>query len=267
MAIADRSTGPIDGDVARLFWTGGWDSTFRLLQLLILLKKKVQPYYLIDEDRLSTGIEIRTMKAIKEHISEKYPRARSLMLPTVFKAVYDIKPNKELTENYNEILTHDYIGSQYEWLARFCSETCIYGIELSIHKNGQNSGPIKLLKPFIIQSGSVGQMNYIFNKDYIDTGEYKLFRFYNFPLFNLDKIEMLNIARKEGFDDFLDLTWFCHKPRKDNRPCGVCTPCIQVIENGLGTRIPLSNRIRYYYRNRSRIIQQLVKRLYVFERD
>ena len=32
----------------KLLWTGGWDSTFRLLQLLLLYEKKVQPYYIID---------------------------------------------------------------------------------------------------------------------------------------------------------------------------------------------------------------------------
>ena len=31
-----------------LFWTGGYDSTFRLCQLLIKYKKKVQPIYISD---------------------------------------------------------------------------------------------------------------------------------------------------------------------------------------------------------------------------
>jgi len=31
-----------------LFWTGGWDSTFRLIQLVFVNKKTVHPYYIID---------------------------------------------------------------------------------------------------------------------------------------------------------------------------------------------------------------------------
>ena len=40
-----------------LFWTGGWDSTYRLLYLLIVEKKYVQPYYIIDLTRKSEFIE------------------------------------------------------------------------------------------------------------------------------------------------------------------------------------------------------------------
>ena len=29
----------------RLLWTGGWDSTYRLLDLLLVQKQHVQPYY------------------------------------------------------------------------------------------------------------------------------------------------------------------------------------------------------------------------------
>ena len=37
-----------------ILWTGGWDSTFQLLSLLLLHGRKVTPYYLIDAERLST---------------------------------------------------------------------------------------------------------------------------------------------------------------------------------------------------------------------
>jgi len=246
----------VDRDVVHLFWTGGWDSTFRLLQLLLLLEKKVQTYYIIDEDRLSTGIEIRTMKTIKEHLFEKYPKARSLMFPTVFKAVYDIRPNQEITRKYNKILEHCHIGTQYEWLARFCSETGIEGIELGCEK-GQETGACETLRTLVVQSGTRNDSYYKLDERSKDT-EYGLFKFFNYPLFNLTKIDMQNIARREGFEDFLELTWFCHKPR-NNRPCGDCTPCVLAIKAGLGRRIPLSSRLRYYRSDRSRVMQLLTK--------
>jgi 7-cyano-7-deazaguanine synthase in queuosine biosynthesis len=247
----------VDQNIARLFWTGGWDSTFRLLQLLLLQKKKVQTYYLIDEDRLSTGIELRTMKIIKKHLFEKYPTTKGLMLPTVFKAVYDIQPNQDLTKKYNRILEHDHIGTQYEWLARFCSEAGIEGVELGIEK-GEQTGAYKVLGAFLVQSGTKEDSYYKFNEEFSDTDEYGLFKFYNFPLFNIAKIDMQNIAGNEGFEDLLELTWFCHTPR-NNRPCGVCTPCVLAIEEGLERRIPLSSRFRYYRRDRTRVKQFLTK--------
>lgn len=243
----------VERDVARLFWTGGWDSTFRLLQLLLILGKKVQTYYLIDEDRTSTGIELRTMKTIKKRISEKYPESRSLMLPTIFKAVYDIQPNQEITRRYIKILEHQHIGTQYDWLARFCSETGINGIELCCEKMQEETGACEALRKLVVQLGTRRDTYYKLDERYWDT-EYGIFKFYNYPLFNLTKADMLNIARRDGFEDFLELTWFCLEPR-NGRPCGRCTPCDLVIKAGLGRRIPLSRRIMYYWHNRSRLIR------------
>ena len=41
-----------------LFWTGGMDSTFRLIQLTVVYNKVVQPYYIIDPNRNSILFEI-----------------------------------------------------------------------------------------------------------------------------------------------------------------------------------------------------------------
>ena len=49
-----------------LFWTGGWDSTFRLLQLIIVFRKRVQPYYIIDTTRKSVQNEKQAINKIRE---------------------------------------------------------------------------------------------------------------------------------------------------------------------------------------------------------
>lgn len=56
-----------DVEPIKMLWTGGWDSTFQLLQLLFVQKRRVAPFYLIDEPRQSTGMELLAM--------EKYERA------------------------------------------------------------------------------------------------------------------------------------------------------------------------------------------------
>ena len=246
-----------DRSLVNLFWTGGWDSTFRLIQLIFLQEKRVQPFYIIDENRLSTGNEIRAMKIIKEKLFEKYPKTKSLLLPTIFKEVFDISPNQELINNYNKILEHNFIGLQYEWLARFCSETGIQGIEICVEKD---SRAYKALKAFVFQSGAGKDLYYTLDERYHNTDEYELFRFFIFPVFDLTKLEMQTIARNEGFEDFLELTWFCHTPTDYARPCGVCNPCVAVIEDGLGWRIPLSSRMRYYRRFHL-ILNKLLRKL------
>src|SRR6478672_10747010 len=65
-----------------LFWTGGWDSTFRLLQLLLEHRLPVAPVYLIDDTRASTQFEFDTMDAIRDALFDAYPRAHALLRPT-----------------------------------------------------------------------------------------------------------------------------------------------------------------------------------------
>ena len=56
------------GPCVNLLWTGGWDSTFRLLQLLLLHRVAVAPHYLEDPTRASTQIELETMARIADQL-------------------------------------------------------------------------------------------------------------------------------------------------------------------------------------------------------
>ena len=71
-----------DSQNVNLLWTGGWDSTFQLLQLLLIHRRRVTPLYLIDAERRSTGVELLTMKRIKDHLWNEYPHTRELLQPT-----------------------------------------------------------------------------------------------------------------------------------------------------------------------------------------
>src|SRR5688572_23020383 len=109
-----------DSNTVKILWTGGWDSTFQLLQLLVDQKVSVTPFYLIDEERRSTGVEILTMGRIKSHLHNHFPDARKLLNATQYFAVEDIAPNPHITEAFKRFRAKSFIGSQYEWLARFC---------------------------------------------------------------------------------------------------------------------------------------------------
>jgi hypothetical protein len=97
-----------------LLWTGGWDSTFRLLQLVLLYERKVQPYYIIDADRLSTLAEIRAMRGIKRLLIERYPRSAARLLPTIFKDLADIPQNPALWAAFTDINKYTALDRQYE---------------------------------------------------------------------------------------------------------------------------------------------------------
>lgn len=225
-------------NIVNLFWTGGWDSTFRILELLIIKERKVQPYYIIDSDRLSTGTELITMKNIKKLLFKRYPKTKKLLMPTKFREKDDIFSNQLISENYKKLN----LGSQYDWLARFASEEKIQNAELCIVKDGRVH---TYLKQYISKINDKGESNYIMIAKRNDAPECMIFRYFRFPLLNKNKLDMEAIAKNNGFIDIMEVTWFCHRPRRNNTPCGICKPCSITLKAGLKRRIPFTSRIRY----------------------
>jgi 7-cyano-7-deazaguanine synthase in queuosine biosynthesis len=229
-----------------LLWTGGWDSTFRLLDLILLKKRKVQTYYIIDAGRPSTGIELLTIKNIRHRLCKLYPAARELLLPTKYYAAGDIGPNHEITQSYQVLRERYGIGSQYEWLARFAYEQGIHNLEMSIaHQDGR---VFRALEKFVIRRESGGDTTFEIDKKHEGTDIFRVFKDIRLPILDISKIRMVEISKAAGFNDLMELSWFCHTPRRSGAPCGRCNPCICAIEEGLAWRLPWVSRARYHLR-------------------
>ncbi len=227
--------------IINLLWTGGWDSSFRLLYALLIQKKIIKPYYIIDINRPSFAKEIETINKIKEIIENRYFDEKDRLLPINFFLISDIKPNENITQKYLNLRENGHLGIQYEWIARFAEENSILDLELSIHKD--DKAHIFLEK--YVENISDNNENYYKLKSEIDTNNnLTIFKYYKFPIFDLTKTDMLKIATKNNFDDIIKLTWFCYKPNH-NKPCGICAPCRYTIEEGLGERIPIIGKIKY----------------------
>ena len=110
------------GTTVNLLWTGGWDSTFRLLQLVLEHRRRVQPCYVIDTGRRSLGIELKTMDRLKRLLFRDHPHTRELILPTRYAHVADLKPDPEITEAFQAVHAATNVAVQAEWLALFCRE-------------------------------------------------------------------------------------------------------------------------------------------------
>mgnify|MGYP001048370260 CR=1 FL=1 len=220
-----------------LFWTGGWDSTFRLLQLLLVDKNHVQPYYIMDLKRESMHAELKNMKEIRSILYSNYPYTKELFRPTIFTKVRDIEKDPVITNALKTAIKTTHYGSQYDWLARFCKQNNILDMEMCAQRIA-NPQTAPRLKPFLIKID--GTQIYKYNVVYANSPEYELFRFYNFPIVEISKLDMLKISNKNGWENMMTKTWFCHHPKLGNKPCGKCTPCKQAISEYLEFRIPLS---------------------------
>jgi hypothetical protein len=252
---------PSDKENVKLLWTGGWDSTFQLLQLLITHRRRVTPFYIIDAERRSTGTELLTMKNIKDHLWNEYPYTRRLLQPTRYGAVEDVPPDSKIKAAYQAILKEKHIGSQYDWLARFCKENGLANMQICILHSRENPGHFSI-RQFLSEYTYDSQTVFCVNPRFKETNEYVLFHYFSFPLIGISKVQMARLAEQRGWKRIMRMTWFCHKPTRNMKPCGKCSPCLQAIQEGLGWRITVRSRmVSFSYRLVIRPLKSLMKNI------
>nr|WP_288836314.1 7-cyano-7-deazaguanine synthase [uncultured Flavobacterium sp.] len=227
--------------IHQLLWTSGWDSTFRLLQIILIEKKSVQPIYVIDKTRKSLTVELKGIEKILKKIKELHPEAYQRILP-VWYVDEVLTINDKIKESASYINSFIRLGSQYSWLAQFCHNHNLNNVEISNDKNLKANSLTCFLLTNYINADCSNQKNKE-KHDKIDV----IFKYFSFPVVALSKRDMLNIAKKNKWENIMYSTWFCHKPRK-NKACGKCVPCINVIRKQMGFRIPVLNRMKGYFK-------------------
>jgi hypothetical protein len=224
-----------------IFWSGGWDSTFRILQLVLLSKRVVQPHYLIDAERKSTLFELRAMAAVRAALADIDAEAPGRILPLRTTLVSDIPPEPEITAHYRGMRELGVFGTQYEWMARYAEHEGIQAIEVCDYQSS-NVAPFIAGKTVTCETVP-GVSSYRVADKHL-AGDLSILRRFSFPSFSMMKRDTLELARVHGFRPILDLTWFCHRPIK-GRPCGTCNPCRYVIKDHMLDRMPRSALIRH----------------------
>ena len=218
-------------EIIHVLWTGGWDSTFRVLQALIIENKAVQPHYIIDPARRTFSNEIIAMNVIRKHFFNKYSEIASNFLPLNLVHIDNIPLDREITNWYLRLEKKTVMGTQYEWLARYAK---YHPLELELCMEYVPPPTGEQLFLVFVQS-SLKQLgeghSCSVEEPYLDPGV-EMFSFFRFPVRHLKKDDMRRIAEKNGFIDLMKLAWFCEKPIK-GIPCGMCGSCITARESGM----------------------------------
>jgi hypothetical protein len=244
-----------------LLWTGGWDSTFRLLQLC-REGRKVRLHYIISRNRDSFKIEMETMEWILERIFRRY----AVRFFRVIVERADILPNEEIRIKWRQICGKYSLGPQYEWLAEYAAEHQLTDLEMSV-VSGEGR-MFQVLREFSEpREDGCWRLSTWVQQDF----PFSIFRPFSFPLMSFTKIQLQQLAREQGFLDILNRSWFCCSPA-NNEPCGYCNPCKCTIEAGLEHRFSRRALRRYqhrdYYlelRERRRRRRELGWRIYLLE--
>lgn len=222
-------------DTHYVCWTGGYDSTFRVCQL-IHAGNRVQPIYLgmddVDDEknklfsvhRKNKKSELQAMKHIRRSLEDIYPDAQYLLLPTLYINEL-VKPNSEINKCASYL--HLKLGwftrnvNQYERILQIAYQSA-EPLEICIVNDDGLSNSIK---KFVTGVGKNCRLT-----DKLPD-KYKcacIFGMLRFPVIHLTKDDMLDIATKEGYQHVLAYSWSCWTPVLVNGvfvPCGQCDMC------------------------------------------
>jgi hypothetical protein len=220
-----------------IFWTGGYDSTFRICQALIDEGKVVQPIYISDiidnlpennVRRKNKTFEYTTMNNIITYLNTFYPETKNRLLPLI-----DIK-NIVVDKNISYHMR--ILKSQ----GRVRRAVCQYGAMAQVTKNMKQNIEICVEnEPGSMMNKTMnGKLDCLTNGESIvcnlknnlegDDIHLNIFKRFIFPTIKYTKKDMLNIAKKNGYDNILKLTWSCWYP-VNGKPCGQCIMCHERI--------------------------------------
>jgi 7-cyano-7-deazaguanine synthase in queuosine biosynthesis len=219
-----------------LYLTGGFDSTFRLCEMLINEKKIVQPIYVslvLDNDceseetcnklwlRRNRNEERMAMKKIYKKLNDKFPYTKKSLLPIVEvdENIDDELFNMEYEKKFykDNLWPKKRKKHQYLFLTKYAyyhKKSIDIGV-LGIHEGTKFAN---YLKKTLINH----------NNNYIIPHDDHILTYLNFPLYGKTKKKLLEISKKYNYDDVLKLTWSCWFPNS-GKPCGKCPMCKERI--------------------------------------
>lgn len=248
-------------NIVSIFWTGGYDSTFRIVQLS-RCNVTIQPIYL-SNDRVTENYELAAIGEITKMLTE-HPSTIADFLPlkVIKTEAWDNETysNKEIADAYRRILSNDYVGWQYVWIADYSEKNP--NVEMSIHQDDKAISIILKYGRLKKNIDNIIGEYYTIDKEYTPNDIVKIWGNLRFPLVYFTKLDMKEFYDKEGYSHIAQKTWFCHHPI-DGKACGVCNPCKYTIEEGLKERFTKKALIRYYKHKYKTIIFNYLRKFKV----
>lgn len=221
-----------------ILWTGGWDSTYRMVELS-MKNIIIQPIYVEDPERNSSKYELHAMKQITELLRKK-KQTKAEIMPLKIICLKDIVENPEISKAYKYLKNEVDMGSQHDWLARLALSYPM--IELCIEKTLGEHAPVKNAIE------KMGKLDYVNGRYVLDQANSA--RILNLvlgnislPIFDKTEIDMVKNIKAWGYEDIMSHIWFCHVPI-NGKPCGLCNPCTTKMTSQMEFLLPKSAQKR-----------------------
>lgn len=223
----------------RVLWTGGWDSTFRMVELSFE-DVDIFPVYVLDPGRHSKEIELQRMNHIIDVLKRK-PLTKARIHEIEVIRLEDIPEDPQITQAYNIIHSQTNLGSQHEWLARLGKQ--MPGLEMGTEAGEpETSHIIHAIRDFgeLVVEDGIGHLD--------PTNSSKegmlVLGWFGYPIITRTEQDMLRQIRQWGYEDVMENIWFCHMPIS-GKPCGCCHPCEVKMESDMAFLLPKKAQMRY----------------------
>ena len=202
----------------KVLWTGGFDSTFRLCQL-VHNNEEIQPIYIMHPFRPSLDYELEAQHNIMEFL--KTVPSKAVIHPTIYVDVQTIPYSEKIHNTIMRVRKKYPIGMQYDWLASYAQtnpycELCHEGF---VRRRGA-------LGNFLEEQGvlsSDSNLNIMLDQKESSEDALLLFGNYYFPLIHLNNLSMIELLYQWNMSEIFSLIRFCDSKYKD--ACGVCSCC------------------------------------------
>lgn len=221
-------------DTVAVLWTGGWDSTYRVVELS-RQDVNIQPVYILDKNRKSHLREIEAIRRIMNLLQAK-EETKACFLPIDIVKVEDIPANEAITQAWTRLHEEFHYGIQHEWTARLAAWKYPM-INMCIEKVTKGYMPTReAIETYGAVQWISGQ-GYVIDRDRssevlkLVLGEICL------PIFETTEVEMLQRVKQWGYMDVMENIWFCHHPIQ-GKPCGLCSPCHTKLDSGMAFLLP-----------------------------
>jgi hypothetical protein len=218
----------------RLLWTGGWDSTFRLCELVLVERRPVQPLYMYVPERPAREVELEVQARIWRQLRDRASDPGLLRYPTIHLqrwAPGHPEPSAELRERFARVQSrHPELSGQFLRLAHLGDLLDWWGVEVSLARGEGHPGFNEAA--FVDHLAPPGAL------EFADTDEGWLLRRFAFGTLHRTRADMRELAEANGFADLLAQSWYCQEP-VGRRVCGRCRPCV-IHREQTGEDVPVA---------------------------
>ena len=227
----------MDNRIVHIFWTGGLDSTYRVVQLS-RQECVIQPHYILTSRRTVEN-ELKAISDITTILnSDKRTIAEIRPVETFSK--YDLEVYPDIQSAWD--LLHeikDFKSQQYPLLTRYARQKKLK-LEMGIQFS-ENGSVVKVVDESFLMDCPDNEDEMMIDpvKGSQEWASYTLFKDFLFPksLYHKTKVEEIEELKRMGYDEVLKKVWTCFYP-VFGMPCGHCFACQSAMKEGAGEMIP-----------------------------